>query len=319
MLKKFVCALLFCLVVYVGYTQQLPIDHHVHIFSPDLLKNLKINKYGSELLSGNEALYSNIDTILVKNEAQKLCVISTGYGYRLRYIDPKNELALQLKEHNFLSSLVNRHPGRILPFYGIDPLKPYAIQLIDRARQFLNFEGVKLHFQASHVDFRKEEHIQSLHEIFTYTGKHNLPLIIHLKNHKSDFGETEVKFFFSDILPEEYSQTIIFAHLGGGGWVTEKSIQITKSILCAAETANVQHNIYFDISAIINEQFQHLESVSDVEKTNLLKTIGVERLLMGSDYPLTSSKDFYKQLKSRLSLGKRQWKKIIKNSYRRHN
>jgi len=301
---------------FAGYAQQIPIDHHVHVFSPDLLDNLKLRKYGSEILKGDPTLYSNIDTILAKNQAKKLCVISTGYGYRLQYVNPEDEISLKLKEHNYLSSLVNRHPKRIIPFYGIDPLKPYALQLIKRAKQFLNFEGIKLHFQASHIDFRKQEHVRDLRQIFIYAGRHNIPLIIHLQNHKSDFGKVEVDFFFSEILPKEYQQTIIFAHLGSGGWITDKSIRITESILDAMTREEVKHNIYFDISAIISEKYQHLESVADSRKIALLKRIGWKQILLGSDYPLTSSIDYYNTLRKRLEFSRRQWKKILNNSYR---
>lgn len=314
-LKKIVCTCMYCMLWFIGITQQIPIDHHVHVFSPDLLQNLKIRKYGSEVLEGNQSLFANIDTILAKNAAQKLCIISTGYGYRLQYVDPRMEMALKIKEHNFLSNLVAKYPQRLVPFYGIDPLKPYALQLIKRARNHLNFEGVKLHFQASHIDFRKEDHVRALQEIFDYTGKHQIPLIIHLRNHKSDFGEVEVNFFFSEILPKEYPQTMIFAHLGSGGWITEKSLKITESIVNATMLAS-RHNIYFDISAIISQEFQHLETISDEEKANLLKKIGFDRLLFGSDYPLTSSIDFYNNLKNRIKLSKRQLRKILKNSYK---
>ncbi len=315
MLQKIVCIILIQLVWFASYGQDIPIDHHVHVFSPDLVENLKLRQYGSELIQGDLALFTNIDTILSKNKAKRICAISTGYGYRLSYIDPKDEVALQLKEHNFLSSLVNKHPDRVIPFYGVDPLKPYALQLIRRARTFLNFEGIKLHLQASHVDFRKQEHAQSLRKLFEYTGQHQIPIILHLQNHKSDFGRVEVDFFFTHILPTEFKQTIIFAHLGGGGWVTDKSIKVTEAILHHCTSPNIQHNIYFDISAMIIDQYQHLEPTSDAEKISLLGEIGIDRLVFGSDYPLVSSIDFLNQLKRRFKLSKRKWKKLLSNSY----
>lgn len=319
MLKKLVCISMICNLVVSLAAQHIPVDHHVHIFSPELLKNLKIRQFGSELIQGDQHLFTNIDTILIKNKAEKLCAISTGYGYRLTYVDPKEEVALQLKEHNYLSNIVNQYPDRIIPFYGIDPLKPYAIQLITRARTYLNFEGIKLHFQASHVDFRKQEHVQALRELFEYTGKYQIPIILHLQNHKSDFGRVEVDFFFSDILPLEYQQTIIFAHLGGGGWVTDKSIKITEAILRNCGPSERQHNIYFDLSAMFIDQYQHLESISDLEKKQMLKKIGLDRLLFGSDYPLTNSLDFFNVLKNRLKFRKKEWKKLTRNTYSKIN
>jgi len=286
-------------------------DHHVHIFSSELLTKLKSNKFGFEQFKGPEYLYSNIDSIIKINGALNICLISTGYAFRQSFDNSKLEIQQQLKEQNFLSNAAFKYPKRIKPFYGINPLKPYAIQLVRRAHKDLNFAGIKLHFRASHIDFRKNEHVEALREIFTYTGQNKIPVILHFQNHKSDFGNSEVDYFFNYVLPGNLSQTIIFAHLGAGGWLNEKSHAISQSILTNLEHSVIKHDIKFEISGILSEQYRDFEKIADKTKLKMLRKIGFQRLLFGSDYPLIDAKSYFHSLKSRLKLTKKEKRSLL--------
>lgn len=289
-------------------------DHHVHIFSPELLGQLKSHKYGAQQFKGPAHLYNNIDSIMKLNTAEKIWLISTGYAYRETVATRDIEINQQLTEQNYLSNAAFKYPNRIKPFYGIDPLKPYAIQLIKRSHKHLNFSGIKLHFQASHIDFRKNEHVEALKEIFQYTAKHQIPILVHFQNHKSDFGKSEVDYFFNYILPKELPQILIFAHLGGGGWMTEKSILITEAIMDNLNLSTIQHNIKFEISGILSDKYKDYESLEDQLKYDVLLGIGFDKLLFGSDYPLIESNSYFKMVTKRLKLSKNQIKSLRNKS-----
>lgn len=290
-------------------------DHHVHIFSPELLTQIKRHKYGAAQFKKADFMYSDIDSILKYNDVQRLWLISTGYAFRQASENIQTDIRLKLKEQNILSNAALKYPNRIIPFYGIDPTKPYALQLLKRSHLYLNFAGIKLHFHASHIDFRKIEHSEALTEILTYTGRHQIPVLIHFPNHKSDFGKIEVDYFFDYILPKGFKQTLIFAHLGSSGWLTEKSLVIIDSIIDHMNKSSIEHNIKFEISGIVSNQYKELEQLSDISKLVLLRKIGFKNLFFGSDYPLTHAQSYFNSMISRLKLTKKEKKQLKSNSW----
>ncbi len=304
-------ALFCCPSMVFGQNLKQVIDYHVHIFSDALLNNLKQEKYGANFITGDPNQYTDIEQIISQNPVKKLVLISTAYGFRLNRIDPDQEIRLVLAEHNRLSTIADKHPDQIYPFYGIHPLRPYALEAIKRCHQILHFTGIKLHFNASQVDFRKAEHIDRLKQIFAYTGEHQIPTLIHFSNHRSDFGEKEVMQFFHDVLDPAVQQTIIFAHMGGGGWITERSIITIESILSQIESSiGNAHEIYFELSGIIHEKWGHKSEVSDYQKNILIKRIGMDKILFGSDYPVANSASYLKSLQHRLKLTAKEMKQI---------
>jgi len=290
------------------------IDYHVHIFSPALIENLKKERFGSDLVKGDPNTYSDIRTILNLNPASKLLLISTGYGYRLHHVRPEEQIPLILREQNYLSNIADQYPDRLIPFYGINPRSPYALVAIKRCHTLLNFVGIKLHFSASQVDFRDEEHIDKLKDIFAYTGQHQIPVLLHFSNHRSDFGEKEVIQFFHDIIDPDVPQTIIFAHMGGGGWITERSIITIEAILSQIESSiGSPHNIYFELSGIIHEKWNHQSELSDDQKRAIIRRIGLDKILFGSDYPVARSESYLSTLQERLKLSGHEIKVISQN------
>jgi len=47
-------------------------DHHVHIFSPDLLAQIKRHRYGAAQFKKHDYMYSNVDSILKYNNVDRL-------------------------------------------------------------------------------------------------------------------------------------------------------------------------------------------------------------------------------------------------------
>ena len=267
------------------------------------------------MIKGDPSLYSEIETILKLNPVAQMVLISTGYGFRLNHIDPADEIPLIMSEQNYLSNISKKYPDRIFPFYGIHPLRPYTMEAIKRCHTILNFTGIKLHFSASQVDFRKEEHISRLRDIFSYTGQHQIPVLIHFSNHRSDFGKKEVIQFFHDVLDPDIAQTIIFAHMGAGGWITDRSVITIESILNQVESSTgTKHHIYFELSGIIHEKWNHQEEISDYQKNILIRRIGLDMILFGSDYPATTSLDYLKLIKRRLKFTNKEMNQISRKN-----
>ncbi len=311
-----ICKVFFCflfLYTTVSGQQRLQTDHHVHIFSEDLLKYIKSQRLLSNSFNKEEAYYTDIDTILKYSAAEKLWLISTGYAYAT---SPglKTELKLQLLEHQHLHKAAVKYPNRVEPFYSVNPLKPYALRLVRRAHKYLAFKGIKLHFQSSQLEFQNQGHVRRLQELFSYTGKCNIPVILHFQNHKNGINTADIDFFFNSILPREYKHQLIFAHLGSAGWLKQKDVENAKFIkLIADDHPNIE--IKFDLSAILHPNLNNIELLTNKELSDLIKSIGPKQLLFGSDYPLYTSKEYLKTIQGTLSLNRRRWKKLLRNTW----
>ena len=288
-------------------------DHHVHIFSEELLMHLKSQRLLGNSFKEVDRYYTDIDTIVKNNNAQKLWLISSGYAYSTSQ-NLEEEINLQLAEHQHLHNAASKFTNKIEPFYGINPLKPYALQLIKRAHKHLAFKGIKLHFQSSQIEFRNQKHVLRLWEIFSYTSQHDIPVIIHFQNHKNAIRASEIDFFFNYILPKQYNHQLIFAHLGSSGWLKNADLK-NASYLKAQADVNQNVEIMFDLSGIINSGLYNGDLATDDQISNLLKSIGHKQLLFGSDYPLYSSQKYLSLLRKTLPFKRKQWKRILKNTW----
>jgi len=288
-------------------------DHHVHLFSEDLIKELKAMPMLKRSFERSIGSYTNIDTILHLSNAKQIWLISTGYAYKPKQCLRK-EIALQLIEQHHLHNAAKKHKNKVIPFYGINPLKSYALQLVKRAHRNLNFNGIKMHFQTSHIDFRKEEHINKLREIFTYTGRFEIPVILHFHNHKRGLSKSEIDFFFDSILPDGYAHQLIFAHFGGAGLLKSADLQNAEYIKQASIKKSMV-KLKFDLSGIVLPEIKNNQMPPYNEIAHSIRNIGMEYFLFGSDYPLKTSIQYRSTIEQLVPLRTKEWKRIIKNTF----
>ena len=194
------------------------VDYHVHIFSPELIVNLEkrgynFRKSGFHKIKDKEE-YSNIFEITKDNENAKMVLISVGYAYK--NIDGNlTEEEFVKRENNLLAEKVETNRKNLIGFYGIDPLKEFAIKEIKRCDEELKLDGLKLHLQSNKLNLKDSIQISKLKEVFQLADKRNIPLLIHNNASDKSFGKEYFRIFKEELLDECDSLTIIFAHGGG--------------------------------------------------------------------------------------------------------
>ena len=108
-------------------------DYHVHMFSPDMFQNITDQGYdmeqgGFEIIHKDASDYGDIDVIMERNSDAKMVLISAGYAYKDQdTTDNITEYDWVRKENDYLASLVEKYPERLLGFVGIDPLEEFSI------------------------------------------------------------------------------------------------------------------------------------------------------------------------------------------------
>lgn len=77
---------------------------------------------------------------------------------------------------------------------------------------------------------------------------------------------------FEPVLESFPGLKLVVAHLGHGFW--DESVALAKKY----------PDVYFDTSAVISG-VEHIEVLSDDDAAELIRKLGVDRVMFGSDYP----------------------------------
>ena len=232
------------------------VDYHVHIFSPELISNLSIQgidfkQSGFQVIKEKKS-YSNISEISTENNYSKMVLISVGYAYK-DINGTQSEKYFVEKENNLLAKIIKSNPDKLLGFYGINPLKEYAIEEIKRCDEELKLDGIKLHLQSNKLNLKDSTHLFKLKQVFQLADKKKIPILIHNNTWDKNFGKEYFKIFEKEILNNFDSLTIIFAHVGGGGGFHQFGYDFLNefNIYFQKNENKKKHKIYFELSATV--------------------------------------------------------------------
>lgn len=78
-------------------------------------------------------------------------------------------------ENDWTAAQVAAHPDRLVGFCGVNPLKPYAMEEIERcAKDHYLRTGLKLHFGNSDVQLDVPEQVAQLKRVFASANAHHM-------------------------------------------------------------------------------------------------------------------------------------------------
>lgn len=254
------------------------IDYHQHLLSPSAAK-----------LGGLPRPFTARDLIPLLDAAgvQKALVLSLAYQYgNPNKPSVRDEYRKVREENDWTARQVAEFPDRLRAFCGVDPLKPYAIEEIDRCAKdrYLHY-GLKLHFGNSDVDLDNSEHVQQLRRIFHAADQHGMAIAVHLRSsvtRNRPYGAKEAEIFLNEVLPSAPHVPIQIAHLAGSGGFDDPAVDKALLVFIAA-IANKDtrmKNVYFDICGVPG--LGHWKDKKALIAKRI-RQIGVSRVLWGSD------------------------------------
>lgn len=240
-------------------------------------KEVQLSSYGG---SPKEALYAIEEAGVEKAVIVNLCSRSSlmeeaklelpederdeAFGYFSSSLDDR------LKASNeWVCELSKSHP-EFVPFIGIDPwiLEPDEMEAhVKEMVQDWGAKGIKIH----PVSQGFYMHDSRMSGVWSACIDLNLPVLTHIGPAKTgeQYSTPEALFPFMNIYPEI---RIVMAHMGGGSWR-----QIPKF-------AEIYPNAYYDICEII-EWTGAPHAPTDLDLSKLILKVGVEKVMMGSDFP----------------------------------
>ena len=176
----------------------------------------------------------------------------------------------QRRRNTWTCELASEH-DELTAFPSVDPLMdPDAmVAEVERCANELGAAGIKIH-PAEGRYFPRDERMWPVYGKIQELG---LPIISHggmfMMTPDADYTRPSN---FEPVLEGFPDLKLVVAHLGHGFW--DESVALAKKY----------PNVYFDTSAVVCG-VEKLEILSDEDAADLIRKLGVERVVFGSDYP----------------------------------
>ncbi len=281
-------------------------DHHVHLMSPRMIKLFKDVRIP---FSKPDADYSDVQAVVTRLGTNRFNLVSMAYLYgHPEFGKVENEYEAVKAENDYLVDAKKKSPKNIKAFCGVNPLKDYALQEVERCHERLKTDGIKLHFNASQIYLTVPAHLKKVKPIFEYAAKKKIPILLHFDNLHPKFGEPDVKLLVDEILAKIDGLYLQIAHFGTSGGFNHRTKAVIDAFIPQLETnpSIRKHRIMFDISAIaLDKESEGLSKLTDEQFSELaayIRKLGTERIVFGTDYPLYSADEYIAILKNRVKL-----------------
>ena len=264
-------------------TQSAPapvVDYHQHLFSPAA---------AALVLGQPDAPGITARTVVELLDAigiERALVLSMAYTWGKASRAPvENEYEKVQAENDWTSQQVAQYPNRLRAFCSFNPLKPYALEELDRCRtnpQLRN--GLKLHFGNSDVDLDNPNDVAEVKKIFAAANGYRMPIVVHMHtsiDNRRNYGADEARVFLNELLPAAPDVPVQIAHLAGSGGfpaATDAALGVFTDAIAKRDPRMT--NVWFDATAVVRPGMQP----ADLERIAArIRQVGVGRVLYGSD------------------------------------
>jgi uncharacterized protein len=251
-------------------------DHHSHLFGP----------FTQELSPTAPRLDGDgLVRLLDAAGIGRAVVLSTGYQFGNPNRPPVDgEYAKVRAENDWTGRQVASHKDRLIGFCGVNPLKDYAEEELQRCAQEPSLRtGLKLHFGNSDVQLDDPEHVARVKGVFARANELRMAIAVHLHgsvNRKRPHGALQARTFLEQLLPAAPDVVVQVAHLtSAGGWESdvEQAMRVFAEAIGHSDPRT--RRLYFDISGVgLPEWQKHASGVAAC-----IREVGIDRMLFGSD------------------------------------
>ena len=278
-------------------SEPIKVDSHVHLYRSVQEGNsekhgYEVWEYGKKANVPVSAYPGTVDNILEAMEAaeiSKVVVVNLFIAQQhlndelakfpkglseseiqKRTKDAKAEVVYELKNFNRWLCTVARENSEIIPFVGADVTALAGEDCAKHVQDMMEnhgAHGVKLHGAAGGFNMSDER----LWPMYSVCEELGAPIIGHSGPDRDGKGLAEPQAF-GRLLKSFPRLHVVLAHMGGATWEQ------------AMEIAQTYPNAFFDCCEII-EWTDAPNAPTEQQLVRLIKDIGPERVMMGSDFP----------------------------------
>lgn len=249
------------------------VDHHQHLVSAAFAPIVKLPE------RNGAALVRELDAAGI----QQAVVLSVGYSFadeRKKLTDPDR---LTREENDWTSAEVVKNAPRLIGFCSANPLRPVALEELERCLALPGMTGIKLHLGNAGVTLRDAAHLARLQEVFALAQRLRAPVLIHMRARGGTrYGAEDARIFLDQVVPRAPGIPIVVAHLGASSPGYPQQNDEVMAVFAAAAERNDPRlaNLYIDVSANVTAELTPADAALVVQR---IRQVGTRRVLYGSD------------------------------------
>lgn len=249
------------------------VDYHQHLVSPAFAPIAK--------LPGRDgaALVRELDAAGI----ERAVVLSVGYSFgdeRKALNDPDR---LTREENDWTSAEVTRNAPRLIGFCSANPLRPVALEELERCLGLPGMTGIKVHLGNAGITLRDPAHLARIQQLFALAQRRRAPVLIHMRARGgTSYGAEDAQIFLDRVVPQAPGVEIVVAHLGASSPGYPPQNDEVMAVFAAAAERNDPRmaNLYIDVSANVTDNMTPANAALVAQR---IRQLGPRRVLYGSD------------------------------------
>jgi predicted TIM-barrel fold metal-dependent hydrolase len=248
------------------------VDFHQHLVSQAFAPIVKRPE------RDGTALLRELDTAGI----QRAVVLSVGYSFADERKALPDPAGLTKAENDWTSAQVARTGGRLIGFCGANPLRPEALEELERCLALPGMVGIKQHLGNAGVTLRDSAHLRRMQQVFALAQRRGAPMLMHMRARGgANYGGEDARLFLSQVVPQAPDVEIIVAHLGysGPGYPLADSVMAAFGEAAERKDPAMRH-LYFDVATNVAEATTPAEAALVARR---IRQVGAARVLYGSD------------------------------------
>lgn len=249
------------------------VDYHQHLVSEPFAPIVKFPP------RDGAALVRELDAAGIK----RAVALSVGYSFadeRKGLVDPDK---LTREENDWTSGEVVKNAPRLIGFCSANPLRPVALEELERCLGLPGMTGLKLHLGNSGISLRDPAHLARIQQLFTLAQRRGAPVLVHMRARGGgNYGAEDARLFLEQVVPVAPDIEVVVAHFGGAGpGYPPQADEVMAAFADAAQRKDPRmRNVYFDVATIVAEESTPADGALVAQR---IRQVGAERVLYGSD------------------------------------
>ena len=249
------------------------VDYHQHLVSPAFAPIVKMPE------RDGAALVRELDAAGI----ERAVVLSVGYSFadeRKALPDPDR---LTREQNDWTSAEVAKNAPRLIGFCSANPLRPVALEELERCLGLPAMTGIKVHLGNAGITLRDPAHLARMQQLFALAQRLRAPVLIHMRARGgSNYGAEDARLLLDEIVPAAPDIEIVVAHLGASGpGYPPQNDEIMAVFAAAAERNDPRMaNLYFDVSSNVTDDITPADAALVAQR---IRQVGPRRVLYGSD------------------------------------
>ncbi|HYI10176.1 MAG TPA: amidohydrolase family protein [Thermoanaerobaculia bacterium] len=249
------------------------VDYHQHLISSAFAPIVKSSE------RDGAALVRELDAAGI----EQAVVLSVGYSFadeRKELTDPDRRTR---EENDWTSAEVAKNARRLIGFCSANPLRPVALEELERCLGLPGMTGIKVHLGNAGITLRDPAHLARMQELFALAQRRRAPVLIHMRARGgTNYGAEDAHILLDKIVPQAPGIDIVVAHLGASGPGYSPQHDEVMAVFGAAAERNDPRmaNLYFDVSSNVTDEITPADAALVAQR---IRQVGPTRILYGSD------------------------------------